>query len=55
MCTALPQWFDGQGPATAEEVAAGYVEFALDLMRYPANGRHRASAGTSARTGSAPS
>ena len=34
MCTALPQWFDGKGPSTAEEVAAQYVEFALDLMRY---------------------
>lgn len=33
MCTALPQWFDGQGPATAEQVAAQYVEFSLDLMR----------------------
>ena len=33
MCTALPQWFDGEGPATAEEIAAQYVEFALDLMR----------------------
>lgn len=33
MCTALPQWFNGAGPATAEEVAAQYVEFALDLMR----------------------
>lgn len=34
MCTALPQWFDGRGPATAEEVAAQYVDFALNLMRY---------------------
>jgi AcrR family transcriptional regulator/transcriptional regulator with XRE-family HTH domain len=41
MCTALPQWFDGQGPATAEEVAAQYVEFALDLMRYDPTGPHR--------------
>ncbi|MDP9459797.1 MAG: TetR/AcrR family transcriptional regulator, partial [Actinomycetota bacterium] len=41
MCTALPQWFDGQGPATAEEVAAQYVEFALDLMRCTPKGRRR--------------
>lgn len=33
MCTALPQWFDGRGAATADEVAAQYVTFALDLMR----------------------
>lgn len=33
MCTALPQWFDGQGPDTAEQIATQYVEFALDLMR----------------------
>jgi AcrR family transcriptional regulator/transcriptional regulator with XRE-family HTH domain len=46
MCTALPQWFDGRGPATAEEVAAQYVEFALDLMRYPQEGSRRNSAGT---------
>lgn len=33
MCTALPQWFNGAGPDPAEEVAAQYVEFALNLMR----------------------
>ncbi len=33
MCTALPQWFDGEGPLGADQVAAHYVEFALDLMR----------------------
>jgi len=33
MCTALPQWFSGTGPATAEEVAEQYVQFALDLVR----------------------
>lgn len=49
MCTALPQWFDGQGPATAEEVAAQYVEFALDLMRCTAKGRRRRSPGRSGR------
>ncbi|MBC7679571.1 MAG: TetR family transcriptional regulator [Pseudorhodobacter sp.] len=46
MCTALPQWFDGKGPSTAEEVAAQYVEFALDLMRYdrgPGGRRARAA------------
>lgn len=41
MCTALPQWFDGDGPSTAEEVAAQYVEFALDLMRCTPAGRRR--------------
>ncbi|GAC1611576.1 MAG: hypothetical protein NVS3B26_25830 [Mycobacteriales bacterium] len=33
MCTALPQWFRHAGPASAEQVAAQYVEFALDLVR----------------------
>lgn len=33
MCTALPQWYEPGGEATAEQVAAQYVEFALDLMR----------------------
>lgn len=33
MCTALPQWFRDPGPASAEVVAAQYVEFALDLVR----------------------
>jgi AcrR family transcriptional regulator/DNA-binding XRE family transcriptional regulator len=46
MCTALPQWFDGQGPATAEEVAAQYVEFALDLMRCDARSRRRVTQAT---------
>jgi AcrR family transcriptional regulator/DNA-binding XRE family transcriptional regulator len=41
MCTALPQWFDGRGPATAEEIASQYVEFALDLMRCDARSRRR--------------
>lgn len=41
MCTALPQWFDGKGPATAEQVAAQYVDFALDLMRCTAKARRR--------------
>jgi len=33
MCTALPQWFQGTGPATAEQIAAQYVAFALDVVR----------------------
>ncbi len=33
MCTALPQWFRDTGPASAEQVAAQYVDFALDLVR----------------------
>jgi hypothetical protein len=38
MCTALPQWYRTSGPASAEQVASSYVEFALDLVRYD---RHR--------------
>jgi AcrR family transcriptional regulator/DNA-binding XRE family transcriptional regulator len=34
LCTALPQWFRLPGPSTAEQVAAQYVDFALDLVRY---------------------
>lgn len=45
MCTALPQWFDGKGPATPEQVAAQYVEFALDLMRCTARARRRVLSG----------
>lgn len=33
MCTALAQWYRHDGPAPAEQVAALYVEFALDLVR----------------------
>lgn len=33
MCTALAQWFRDTGPATAEQVAEQYVDFALDLVR----------------------
>lgn len=33
MCTALAQWFRDNGPASAEQVAAQYVDFALDLVR----------------------
>ncbi len=42
MCTALPQWFDGRGPDSPEQVAQQYVEFALDLMRCSAKGRRLA-------------
>lgn len=42
MCTALPQWFDGRGPDSPEQVAQQYVEFALDLMRCSAKGRRQA-------------
>lgn len=34
MCTALPQWFRMDGPLNPEEIAAHYVEFALDLLRH---------------------
>ncbi len=40
MCTALPQWFHDSGPASAEQVAAQYVEFALDLVRCVAERPH---------------
>ena len=33
MCTALSQWFRDSGPASAEQVAAQYVDFALDLVQ----------------------
>ena len=33
MCTALSQWFRDTGPASAEQVAAQYVHFALDLVQ----------------------
>lgn len=42
MCTALPQWFDGRGPDSPEQVAQQYVEFALDLMRCSTKGRRQA-------------
>lgn len=34
MCTALAQWFRGDGPAPAEDVARQYVDFALGLVRF---------------------
>jgi AcrR family transcriptional regulator len=38
MCTALPQWFSLDGPASPEQVAAEYVEFALDVVRHRPRG-----------------
>ncbi|MFI5538275.1 TetR family transcriptional regulator [Nocardia sp. NPDC051900] len=32
MCTAIPQWFRESGPATPEEVAAQYGDFALGVL-----------------------
>ncbi len=32
MCTSLPQWFRLDGPATPEQIAAEYAEFALGLL-----------------------
>jgi AcrR family transcriptional regulator len=32
MCTALPNWYCSDGPLTPEQIAAQYVEFALELM-----------------------
>lgn len=40
MCTALPQWFRDTGPTSAEQVAAQYVEFALDLVQCVAERPH---------------
>lgn len=39
LCTALPQWFREDGPASAEEVAKQYVEFALSLVGFSAGSR----------------
>src|SRR5699024_7716598 len=33
MCTALTTWFNPDGPLRPEEIAAHYVEFALNLVR----------------------
>ncbi|GFG71777.1 transcriptional regulator [Mycolicibacter senuensis] len=32
MCTSLPQWFNAAGPATPEETARAYGEFAVSLL-----------------------
>lgn len=34
MCVALPTWWSPDGPASPEDIAAQYVEFALDLVRH---------------------
>ncbi|TDD06328.1 TetR family transcriptional regulator [Saccharopolyspora terrae] len=34
MCTSLPQWFRPAGPATPEQIAIDYAQFALDLLGY---------------------
>jgi AcrR family transcriptional regulator len=34
MCTALPNWWRPTGPFAPEDIAAQYVSFGLDLMRY---------------------
>lgn len=34
MCTALAQWYREDGPASADEVARQYVDFALGLVGY---------------------
>lgn len=35
MCTSLPQWFNAAGPATPEETARAYAEFAVALLGRP--------------------
>ncbi|MFI5955505.1 helix-turn-helix domain-containing protein [Cryptosporangium sp. NPDC051539] len=35
MCTALPSWWSPTGPSTPSDVAAQYVDFGLDLVRFP--------------------
>lgn len=35
MCTSLPQWFNAAGPATPEQTARAYGEFAVSLLTNP--------------------
>lgn len=35
MCTSLPQWFNADGPATPEETARTYADFAVALLTGP--------------------
>ncbi|WP_067968627.1 TetR family transcriptional regulator [Mycolicibacter icosiumassiliensis] len=35
MCTSLPQWFNADGPATPEETARSYADFAVALLTEP--------------------
>lgn len=44
MCTALAQWYRAGGPASPEQVAAQYVDFALDLVRCDPSSRPLAQA-----------
>lgn len=39
MCTSLPQWFNAAGPATPEETARAYAEFAVALLGRPGSVR----------------
>ncbi|MEU6626028.1 helix-turn-helix domain-containing protein [Streptomyces litmocidini] len=32
MCVAIPSWYQADGPLSPEQIAAQYVEFALDVM-----------------------
>jgi AcrR family transcriptional regulator len=34
MCTALPTWWQPEGRLSADAIAAEYVDYALDIMRY---------------------
>ena len=38
MCTAVAQWYRADGPLSPEELAATYVDFALDLLRLQPEG-----------------
>ncbi|MFE5730508.1 TetR family transcriptional regulator [Streptomyces sp. NPDC056528] len=33
MCVAIPSWYQADGPLSPEQIAAQYIEFALDVMR----------------------
>ncbi|MFB6837003.1 helix-turn-helix domain-containing protein [Streptomyces sp. NPDC056361] len=33
MCVAIPSWYQVDGPLSPEQIAAQYIEFALDVMR----------------------
>lgn len=33
MCTSLPQWFNPEGPISAEHIAASYVVYAMAMLR----------------------
>ncbi|MGN2639389.1 TetR family transcriptional regulator [Nocardia takedensis] len=44
MCTSLPQWFRPDGPATPEQIAGDYADFALALLGGEPRGGTPASA-----------